>query len=102
MSYSTPFTLAGRVVQLEPLSVEHAPALFEALAGDEDTWRYMPIDMPATPSRMRDWVEGALGEHRQGTRLPFAVVLRESGRVIGSTSYLSIVEADRKLEIGWT
>jgi RimJ/RimL family protein N-acetyltransferase len=34
--------------------------------------------------------------------VPFAIVLRASGRAVGSTRYIDIRRAHRGLEIGWT
>ena len=51
---------------------------------------------------MREYVQQALAEQRDRHSLPFATVLRETGRVIGSTRFGNIVPAHRKVEIGWT
>jgi RimJ/RimL family protein N-acetyltransferase len=51
---------------------------------------------------MLRYVAEALAEQRAGTALPFATVLRESGRVIGSTRFGSASPAHRRIEIGWT
>jgi RimJ/RimL family protein N-acetyltransferase len=49
-----------------------------------------------------EWIQQALAVQESGTQIPFATVLRESGRAIGSTRYLDIRRADRGPEIGWT
>jgi len=49
---------------------------------------------------MMRYVAEALAEQRAGTALPFATVLRESGRVIGSTRFGSASPAHRRIEIG--
>jgi RimJ/RimL family protein N-acetyltransferase len=51
---------------------------------------------------MRSLVEGALAAAQAGTEVPFATVDRASGRVIGSTRFLSIDAHHRRLEIGYT
>ncbi len=51
---------------------------------------------------MRAYVEAALLDAEQGTALPFATIERASGRVVGSTRYLAIEPAHRRLEIGYT
>jgi RimJ/RimL family protein N-acetyltransferase len=51
---------------------------------------------------MRAWVEDALGARDAGTEVPFATVDAATGRVLGSTRFMSIAPAHRRLEIGWT
>jgi RimJ/RimL family protein N-acetyltransferase len=51
---------------------------------------------------MRAYVAEALDEQRRGLSLPFAIVDRASGRVIGSTRFANIDVPNRRLEIGWT
>ena len=84
--YYTPITLRGQYVTLVPLTLEHSAALFQALNGDEELWRYIPVAQPQTPAEMQGWVTTALEEQQQRRRLPFAVVEQASGQVIGSTS----------------
>ncbi len=51
---------------------------------------------------MRAWLDDALEARDAGTEQPFATVALASGRVVGSTRYMAIVPAHRRLEIGWT
>ena len=95
-----PVTLRGSVVRLEPLTIDHAPAL--ALVGLEaDLWRWIPTAL-TTADEMRHYVLTALDEQRRGVAVPFAIVDRASDQVIGSTRYANIAPAHRRLEIGWT
>jgi N-acetyltransferase len=102
LSYCTPVTLTGHTVTLEPLTLDHAPALLQALNNDEEIWRYIPVEQPQTLDDMRGWIATALAEQAQGQRLPFAVIHNAGGRAIGSTSYPNISEPNRTLDIGWT
>lgn len=97
----TPVTLAGQHVLLEPLTLEHAPQLFEA-AQDDAVWRYVSISRPQNLIEMQAIIHGALGQQAAGQRLPFAIIDRPSGQAIGSTSYLEIQPQNKSLEIGWT
>jgi RimJ/RimL family protein N-acetyltransferase len=95
-----PVTLIGKYVRLEPLSLDHVEGL--ARVGlDPQIWRW-GLSTLSTVHDMRAYVETALDEQRRGVSLPFAVVDRARGEVIGSTRYGNIVPADRRLEIGWT
>lgn len=94
-------TLTGRLVRLEPLALEHAPALLAASA-DESIWRYLPRSMPTSLDDVRAWIADALAAQRESRELPFAIVELASGRAVGSTRYMDIRPAHRGLEIGWT
>jgi len=95
-----PVTLQGTAIRLEPLALEHVPGL--ARVGlDPDLWRWVPT-LVASPAEMRDYVEQALEEQRQGSALPFAIIEQAGGQVIGSTRYGNIDRGNRRLEIGWT
>jgi N-acetyltransferase len=95
-----PVTLNGRVVRLEPLTLEHVEPL-AAVGLDPELWRWIPNQV-TTVAEMRAYVETALDEQRRGVSLPFAIVDQASGRPIGSTRYGNIERAHRRLEIGWT
>lgn len=96
-----PLTLPGRIIRLEPLSLDHVPAL--AAAGrDPAIWRYMPYPFDGSEGFMRAWVSEVLARQARGTDLPFAVVVQAGGQAIGATRYMDIRPADRGLEIGGT
>jgi N-acetyltransferase len=98
--WSRPVTLAGRHVRLEPLGMGHLEGLL-AIGLDSRIWTWMPR-LVATPADMRDFIEEALAGQAGGNELPFATIERASGRVVGSTRYLNIEPAHRRLEIGYT
>jgi N-acetyltransferase len=93
--------LEGRLVVLEPLTVEHGPGLRRA-AADADVWRWMSVDAAASDEAFAAWLDGALGHAREGTEAPFAVLAAETREPIGSTRYLTLRPEHRGLEIGWT
>lgn len=95
-----PATLHGAHVTLEPLSIDHLPALCE-VGCDPELWRWT-ANTAETPEQMRAYVEAALAEAARGVSLPFATVERASGRVVGSTRFGNIDVPNRRAEIGWT
>jgi len=95
-----PVTLEGRHVRLEPLSLAHHDRLC-AVGLDAELWRW-GLSALETPADMRAYIETALTWQAQGTAVPFAIVARATGQVVGSTRYANIERADRRLEIGWT
>lgn len=97
----TPVTLVGTHVILEPLTIDHAPDLFEA-AQDNEVWQFLSIGRPENLVEMQAFIHGALSQQTAGHRMPFAIIDRASGKAIGSTSYLDIQPQNRNLEIGWT
>jgi RimJ/RimL family protein N-acetyltransferase len=96
----TPVTLVGRLVRLEPLEAGHLPGLVAAGA-DPSTWTWLraPLTDEAT---MRAWLDEALRARDAGAEVPFAILDAAAGTVLGSTRYMGIARAHRRLEIGWT
>ena len=95
-----PVTLEGRHVRLVPLSQGHHAELV-AVGLDEGLWRWIP-DPVRTPQDMAAYLEIALADQARGVSLPFAIVEKKSGQVIGSTRYANIERVHRRVEIGWT
>jgi RimJ/RimL family protein N-acetyltransferase len=95
-----PVTLEGRVVRLEPLTLDHLDGL--CLVGlDEDLWR-LTVTQVRTRDNLHRYLETALTEQAQGVSLPFATLDRATGRPIGSTRFGNIDHHHRRVEIGWT
>jgi RimJ/RimL family protein N-acetyltransferase len=90
--------LVGRTVRLEPLAEAHREAL-RPVAQDERIWTTSLTN--ALGSSFDSWFDEALGERGTGRRTPFAVRLAD-GRLVGSSSYLDIAPAHRRVEIGAT
>ncbi len=93
--------LEGELVRLEPLTLAHEDDLWEA-SRDERTWQWLSIVQPATRADFRAYLDAALENVAAGVELPFATVLRSSGRVVGSTRFLALRPEYASLEIGWT
>ncbi len=88
------------MVRLEPLSLDHLPALC-AVGLDAEVWRWTWTPVKSADD-LRRYVETALAEQAAGRSLPFAIVERAGGAPIGSTRYGNIERAHRRLEIGWS
>lgn len=95
-----PVTLEGEIVRLEPLALAHAAALAEA-GLHPDLWRLQPEPVESADD-MRRYVERALAGQAAGACLPFAIVRRADGQVIGATRYMDIALPHKRLEIGAT
>jgi len=99
---AVPLTLEGSVVRLEPLRPEHAQQFWEvAQEGLDEIFRWIPYSMK-TPQDFQRVVEKAFLEQERGESVVFATLERSSGRVIGSTRFMNIDRANRRVEIGST
>ncbi|HVL56456.1 MAG TPA: GNAT family N-acetyltransferase [Burkholderiaceae bacterium] len=95
-----PLTLEGEWVALEPLTAGHAAGLRDA-AADGRLWELWYTIVPA-PDAIDAWIETALAQQRAGRAVPFAVRRKRDSRIVGSTRYMNVEEAQRRLEIGTT
>jgi len=93
-------TLEGARIRLEPLTEAHHPALC-AVGLDPELWRWTPKQVH-TAADMAAYIGFALAERAAGRALPFAVIDKASGQAIGSTRYMAIEPAHRRVEIGAT
>jgi N-acetyltransferase len=98
-SESTPI-LDGTSISLIPLRAEHAQALVEA-AADGELWN-LKVTVVPDRSTVGAYIDKALEGERAGTVMPFAIVDRANGRMIGSTRFWKVDRVNRKLEIGHT
>ncbi len=98
----TPVTLEGSVVRLEPLRRDHAE-IFWNVAQDalDDIFQWIPYRMQTREDFQR-LIEKAFDEQDRGESVVFATVERSSGKVIGSTRFMNIDRANRRVEIGST
>ena len=92
--------LRGTIVSLEPLTLEHAPALAQ-VGLEPDLWRLQPRTIESLAD-MHDYVAQALADQERGASLPFVIVRRADRAIIGTTRYMDIALPHRRLEIGST
>jgi RimJ/RimL family protein N-acetyltransferase len=102
-------TLEGANIRLEPLTLEHLPAL-EKIALDPVSkpmiWRYM-VHWPRNPQDLRAWVDTALEAEAEGTTMPWVTVAKatEAGateQVIGCTRFFHLDLENKTVELGHT
>ncbi|AOI86266.1 GNAT family N-acetyltransferase [Burkholderia cepacia] len=92
--------LTGERVELRPLERSDRQALLDA-AADGRLWNLTVTVVPG-PDTIDAYIDTALQGRSAGTVMPFTIVDRASGRVIGSTRFWKIDRKNRKLEIGHT
>jgi RimJ/RimL family protein N-acetyltransferase len=98
----TPVTLEGSTVRLEPIRREHAEIFWE-IAKDslDDIFQWIPYRVK-TREDFQYLVEKIFEEQERGDSVAFATIERGSGQVIGSTRFMNIDRANRRVEIGST
>lgn len=100
-----PVTLAGRHVQLEPLSLDHVDELAAASAIDRSTYDLTWV--PSGVDEMRRYVEHLLDERAAARVSPFAQRRVDTDEVVGCTRYMEMQwwrgrAAPDEIEIGGT
>jgi RimJ/RimL family protein N-acetyltransferase len=100
MTLLAPTRLQDDHVVLEPLSLDHVPAL-EAAAADGALWNLWFTGVPA-PGETQAYVEKGLRGQAEGVMLPFAIREKSSGEIVGTTRYYDIVPELPRLAIGYT
>ncbi len=93
-------TLTGQTVELRPLQQEHAQALLDT-AADGQLWT-MKLTVVPGPETVDGYIATALDGREAGTVMPFVIVRRDTGAIVGSTRFWKIDRVNRKLEIGHT
>lgn len=95
-----PVVLEGKFVRLEPLRVDHLPALCQ-VGMDESLWKWT-ANVVTDESDLERYVRSALADQALGKAVPFVTIEKSSGTVVGSTRFGNIDTTNRKTEIGWT
>ena len=98
----SPFTLEGQHVRLDPLQPEHVAPLWK-IAKDHlaALFQWIPYRLE-TLKDLEQFNAQVLDEQRRGLTVPFVTIKRSSGEVVGTTRYMNMDLANRKVEIGST
>lgn len=94
-----PCVLEGKHVILRPLEKDDAEEILEA--GKGVNWSWMPIALENIEA-VSQYIDWANKYQNEGRGFPFVVIDCTSGRITGSTMYLDLYPAPRRIEIGWT
>ncbi len=92
--------LQGKDVDLCPISKVHTQAIQRAVQ-DGELWQLWYTSVPNAEA-VDGYVAQALNEKSKGDSVPFVVLERLTGKLIGSTRYCNIDRKNRRLEIGHT
>lgn len=81
-------SLEGARVLLRPLGLDDAEAV--VLAAREDRTTYGLTAVPASIDQAVSAITELLGERDRGEAVPYTTVLRDTGRIVGGTRFLTI------------
>lgn len=87
---------------LLPLTESHIADLYETIGSDPEIYRWLPFSSPQSLDEFSAILKGFIRDSHAGIRLAHAVILKESNRPIGTTSFLDLNTTHNSLEIGST
>ena len=96
----SPVTLEGQHTSLEPLTLAYQEALIAA-ADDGELWNSTVTVVP-TRDTMAEYIDAALQAQARGSELPFVIIRKATGKVVGTTRFYEIESKDRRAAIGYT
>jgi RimJ/RimL family protein N-acetyltransferase len=100
MQISTNGILEGQTIHLVPMEDSHKTELSNVLMSPEIwefTWRTI-----TTSEEIDHLLTNVLENKSKGSQIPFTIVERASGKIIGTTRIGDIDLNNRNVEIGWT
>lgn len=92
--------LEGKHVLLRPMMREDGAAIVEA-ASDGRLWELFYTHVPSS-DEIETWLDTAMAQKAYGRSMPYVVIDRRDGRLVGSTRYLRMNQPALRLEIGAT
>ncbi|WP_374421520.1 GNAT family N-acetyltransferase [Chromobacterium sp.] len=93
-------TLENERVRLRRIRIDDYAA-FERIVFEPEIWEYFVARIQA-PDDLSRFIEQAIQDTLNGTRIVFAIIDRRTDRIVGSTAYGNLAEGERRLEIGWS
>lgn len=99
-SWLKPTSLEGNLVKLEPLIATHREDLLKA-ASDGKLWELWYTSVPSTET-IDSYMDTVFKNQKAGLALPFVVIEKKTGKVVGSTRYMNADAPNRRVEIGST
>ncbi|GGH86623.1 RimJ/RimL family protein N-acetyltransferase [Pullulanibacillus pueri] len=100
MAMNKEITLEGSTVSLIPLDITYKESLFEALQSPE-VWKYTWREVN-TVDDLEQLLITAVESKKEGKQIPFIIMDKVTGQVVGTTRIGDIDRVNRNVEIGWT
>ena len=86
---------------LRPLRMSDARDMY-AYAQDPEVSRYVMWSAHTSVLQSRAFIRACIRQYRRGEPGSFAIVLKESGRMIGTVGFMWIQEENRSAEVGYS
>nr|WP_299070932.1 GNAT family protein [uncultured Allomuricauda sp.] len=99
-TWLNPTTLEGNLVKLIPMEISHKSDVLAA-ASDGNLWELWYTSVPS-PDTVGDYIANALMEQQEKRSLPFVILDKTSGKVVGTTRFMRADAQNRRVEIGST
>ncbi len=100
MNWLSPITLSDDDISLQPLNAVQRDDFIEA-AKDGELWNLWYTAVPR-PNGMDAEIKRRLELQKAGSMLPFAVILKNSGKAVGMTTFMNADPVNKRVEIGST
>ncbi|GMX66802.1 GNAT family protein [Paenibacillus elgii] len=84
----TPMTLCGRLVCLEPMTIDHVNAICDAASENRSTYSFTYV--PNGVEDTKRYIEIALSDFSRGRALPYVVRHLETDLIVGTTRFLDL------------
>ena len=88
-------------VILRPIAESDYDSFLGLAKKDVDMWYYFTFNL-GDEQQLKSWMAMAFADKKAGTRRPFTIIEKETGKIAGSTSMGNISYHDLRLEIGWS
>ncbi len=88
-------------VILRPIAQDDFDFFLDLGKKDFDMWYYFTYNL-GDEEQLTKWMEMAFADKKAGTRRPFTIIEKATGKIAGSSSMGNISYYDLRLEIGWS
>jgi N-acetyltransferase len=88
-------------VILRPVEEKDYDSFLQIAQADADMWYYFSYNL-GDEAQLTKWMAMAFADKKAGTRRPFTIIDKASGKIAGSSSIGNISYHDLRFEIGWS
>lgn len=93
--------LETQKVLLRPVEEDDYDEFLQLAKQDAAMWQYFSLNL-GDEVQLTQWMEMGFADKKAGTRRPFTIIEKATGKIAGSSSMGNISYHDLRLEIGWS